>query len=239
MAKDPAVLFYTSDFLSGTSFLSYEEKGQYITLLCQQHQLYEIPENHMINICKSYDSPVIKKFVKTDTGYYNKRMREEAEKRRSYCDSRSNNKSGRPNKKIIWKSYGNHMENDNRDENVNKNGNKNKKSKQKTYDFESVWIKYPKKIGKSVALGTFNITVKNDEDFKDINRAVDNYNKHIKNSTIESKYIKTGGNWFEDWKDWIDYQELEVKTELQIKKENEDRRKKELDKYLEDMQNES
>ena len=38
MAKDPAVLFYTQDFLVGTMTMSYEQKGKYITLLCLQHQ---------------------------------------------------------------------------------------------------------------------------------------------------------------------------------------------------------
>lgn len=36
MAKALTVLFYTSDFLSGTSFFTMEERGQYITLLCEQ-----------------------------------------------------------------------------------------------------------------------------------------------------------------------------------------------------------
>ena len=125
MAKDPAVLFYTSDFLTGTSFFTMEQKGQYITLLCQQHQLYSIPKNHMINICRSLDSPVIKKFVKDNDGnYYNKRMRDEAEKRKKYCESRSNNKSGRKKDKkdkSYDKSSDLHMENENENEDINKN----------------------------------------------------------------------------------------------------------------------
>lgn len=125
MAKDPAVLFYTSDFLTGTSFFTMEQKGQYITLLCQQHQLYSIPKNHMINICRSLDSPVIKKFVKDNDGnYYNKRMRDEAEKRKKYCESRSNNKSGRKKDKkdkSYDKSSDLHMENENENEDIVKN----------------------------------------------------------------------------------------------------------------------
>ena len=123
MAKDPAVLFYTSDFLAGTSFFSYEEMGQYISLLCKQHQLGEIPENHMISVCGSLDSIVVSKFVKDRRGfYYNERMRIEGERRRNYCDSRSNNKSGRKpaeKDKIIRKSYDKRMEDVNENENVN------------------------------------------------------------------------------------------------------------------------
>lgn len=36
--KDPAFLFYSSDFLSGTMLMTDEEIGQYIKLICLQHQ---------------------------------------------------------------------------------------------------------------------------------------------------------------------------------------------------------
>ncbi len=138
MAKDPAVLFYTGDFLAGTSFFTDEQKGQYITLLCQQHQLGTIPKNHMINVCKSYDNPVISKFeLDEDGNYYNKRMRLEAEKRRTFCASRSNNLSGRPKKKSYADAYDNHTEM--RMGNGNDNGNKDVsevKIKQKVATFK-------------------------------------------------------------------------------------------------------
>lgn len=127
MGKDPAVLFYTSDFLSGTIIFTDEQRGQYIRLLCEQHQLYpdHIPENHMISVCLSNDSPVIKKFIKDNDGkFFNKRMEFEIERRISFCNSRSNNKSGRKRKKSYDKSYENHMslhmenENENRNENT-------------------------------------------------------------------------------------------------------------------------
>ena len=122
MAKDPAVLFYTSDFLSGVSFMTMEERGKYITLLCEQHQHWSIPENHMINICGSLDSEVVKKFKKDGNVYYNERMREEARKRSDFCKSRSNNKSGRPKKESYDNHKNNHMNNhmENENENINK-----------------------------------------------------------------------------------------------------------------------
>ena len=36
--KDPAFLFYSSDFLSGTMLMNNEEIGIYIKLICLQHQ---------------------------------------------------------------------------------------------------------------------------------------------------------------------------------------------------------
>ena len=123
MSKDPAVLLYTSDFLTGITLLNMEERGQYITLLCQQHQLGHLPENHMISICKTNDSPVMKKYIKDKDGnYYNKRMETEIINREEYCKSRSHKGlSGRKKKnhtKIVRESYENRTENENDNKDV-------------------------------------------------------------------------------------------------------------------------
>lgn len=95
MSKDPAVLFYTSDFLSGTAFFTDEQRGQYIRLLCEQHQNGHIPDEHMIEICKSYDNPVMKKFIKDSGGlFFNERMEKEILRRQSYSESRRSNRAG-------------------------------------------------------------------------------------------------------------------------------------------------
>jgi len=101
--KDPAVLFYTSDFLTGTAYFTDAERGQYIRLLCEQHQNGHIPENHMVSVCLSLGSPVIKKFTQDEQGfYYNIRMDEEIIKRKEFTDSRRLNgmKGGRPKEEI-------------------------------------------------------------------------------------------------------------------------------------------
>lgn len=177
MAKDPAVLFYTSDFISGTAFFSYEEKGQYITLLCNQHQLGGIPENHMISVCGSLDCQVAKKFSKGKDGiYFNPRMRTEAERRRSFCESRSNNKSGRPSSnkdKIIRESHDNHMsvhmETGNETETKNKDANK---TKQIIDDFNLVFGSKYRHTSKDIKY-MVGIQLKSGftvEDFKEVHR---------------------------------------------------------------------
>ena len=127
MAKDPAVLFYTSDFLTGVRRMTYEQVGKYITLLCMQHQYGSLTEKDMLHICGTYDEDIWCKFEKTDAGFLNKRMHEEAEKRKRYSESRRNNKiKGSESKHMtnICESYDKHMENEN--ENVNEVINKNK-----------------------------------------------------------------------------------------------------------------
>lgn len=124
MAKDPAVLFYTSDFLTGTMTMSNEQVGKYIKLLCLQHQKGVLKESDMLYICNSYDKEVFDKFVKDGDNFYNLRLRVEAEKRANYSKSRSNNRTkGIENKELKEKetelSYDNHMENENENENIN------------------------------------------------------------------------------------------------------------------------
>lgn len=127
MAKDPAILFYTSDFLTGTLLMSFEEKGVYIHLLCIQHQLGGIPEKDMLIICKGYDS-VLGKFEKGVDGIFrNKRMQEEIEKRISYSESRKKNRLGKKDVPITSTTHvehmSSHMENENENENIDVNKN--------------------------------------------------------------------------------------------------------------------
>jgi uncharacterized protein YdaU (DUF1376 family) len=116
MTKDPAFLLYSSDFLTGTMFMTNEQVGKYIRLLCVQHQKGHLNEKDMLNICSTYDEDVFKKFSKDENGlYYNKRLESETQKRLAYSESRRQN---RLKGKNICKSYVPHMENENENENI-------------------------------------------------------------------------------------------------------------------------
>ena len=132
MAKDPAVLLYTNDFLSGTYTMTDEQVGKFIRLLCYQHQKGKLTEKDMQSICKGYDEDVYAKFQLIDGYYINKRMYEEAEKRSKYTESRRNN----ANAKHMQKHIGNHMENEN--ENINENKNRNVLVYPSS-EFENLW----------------------------------------------------------------------------------------------------
>jgi hypothetical protein len=107
MSKDPAVLFYTSDFITGTLTMTDSQRGKYIILLCLQHQQGYLTKEDMLNICKTYDEKIYSKFIQDNLGYfYNERMKIESEKRKNYCESRRKNK-------VILSTYVEHMENEN------------------------------------------------------------------------------------------------------------------------------
>jgi hypothetical protein len=135
MAKDPAFLFYTSDFLTGTLTMTDEQVGRYIRLLCLQHQKHELTEKDMKIICKCDDEDILSKFVKTEDGkFYNVRLREEAIKRSKYSESRRLNKLNK-HKKNISSTYVKHMENENENENEDINKDENNKGKPKKEKF--------------------------------------------------------------------------------------------------------
>jgi uncharacterized protein YdaU (DUF1376 family) len=135
MAKDPAVLFYTSDFLSGTFTMTNEQVGKYIRLLCLQHQKGKLSEKDMLSICSTYDVDIWDKFKIEDGAFINERMYNEAIRRQKFSESRRNNAKSTKNDSTS-KAYAMHMETETEtiDETIN-------------IDFEYYWKDYDKKIG--------------------------------------------------------------------------------------------
>lgn len=119
MNKDPAFLFYPSDFLVGTMLMSNEEVGKYIRLMCIAHSKGGyLTKQDMFKICNTDDKDVLDKFNIDDEGiYYNERLLSEITKRKKYSDSRRNNRKGKEENKEDMNNtcdtYDAHMENEN------------------------------------------------------------------------------------------------------------------------------
>jgi uncharacterized protein YdaU (DUF1376 family) len=128
MSKDPAFLFYSSDFLTGTMFLTNEQIGIFIRLLCVQHQKGRLREKDMLKICKTYDEDVFEMFTKDDENlFYNERLEAEVTRRKAYSESRRNNRKNKTTPlENTSLTYVKHMENENENENVIINRNRNK-----------------------------------------------------------------------------------------------------------------
>lgn len=93
--KDPAFLFYPNDWIGGTMGMTFEEKGAYIELLMMQFNRGHMTL-HMIGqtIGQLWDK-IQDKFVLDNEGrYYNVRLEEEQNKRKSFTESRRNNIKG-------------------------------------------------------------------------------------------------------------------------------------------------
>lgn len=96
MAKDPAFLFYPSDFLTGTMFMNHEQIGIYVRLLCSQHQHGGLIDKVSFNTLVGDNSMLRAKFIETETGFYNERLAKEMDKR----NKKSNNLS--KTAKEVW-----------------------------------------------------------------------------------------------------------------------------------------
>ena len=128
MAKDPAFLFYSADFIVGTYEMTDEQVGRYIRLMCLQHQKGHLSESVVLSVMGGeIDREVIGKLKRDDDGlYYNERLDEETSKRRKYSESRAKNRKGDAASKSydkhmsnICNSYDEHMVNENENVNIN------------------------------------------------------------------------------------------------------------------------
>ena len=126
MAKDPAFLFYSSDFYMGTIEMTPSQVGYYIRLLCLQHVKGHLSEALMTSTMGGeFDEAVACKFlVDENRCYYNERLDEEAKKRNNFTESRRKNLSTSPThmqerveqhmQEHSNNNMGQHMENENR-----------------------------------------------------------------------------------------------------------------------------
>ena len=92
------------------------------------------------------------------------------------------------------------------------------------FDFESVWVRYPNRIGKKEALRHFNASVKTGQDFIDINKALDNY---VISDKVKRGFIQNGSTWFNNWRDYVDITVATGKSQavLDVERLMEDARK--------------
>lgn len=113
MAKDPALLWYFSDWFSGTATLTRHQKGAYMDLLSVQFNQGKLTLDEIKTVLGSdFGStwPALqKKFKFDDNLYFNERLQEEKDKRANYTESRRKNARHMPK----------HMEDINEDININ------------------------------------------------------------------------------------------------------------------------
>ena len=162
--KDPAFLFYPSDFLTGTMAMPFDERGKYITLLCFQHQSGRMSEETIRFLIGSFSDMLRLKFSRDENGlFYNKRLEEEIEKRNNFLESRRNNGrlGGRPKKgeKPLGKPSGKPKKNLSEDDNINENdigfyeGGMGENCEIITIlSFDEFWDLYDKKVGDKTKL---------------------------------------------------------------------------------------
>lgn len=77
------------------------------------------------------------------------------------------------------------------------------KEKESKFPFQEIWDKYPNRDGRKEAERHFTASVKTDQDWTAINRALQKYLSNLRSEPW--KKPKNGSTWFGNWKDWIDW----------------------------------
>ena len=194
--KDPAFLFYASDFLTGTMFMSNEQVGLYIRLLCAQHQHGgRIYTNVLRTQCDSITGgdAVFQKFEHDGEFSFNTRLRDEMQKRSEKAEKARESVNKR------WEKH-KYDSNTNvlRSENVNVIVNKdisineaisNKKGKSKKIEYPTIeQVKeYFQQNGYDPAKGEKAYRYYSESDWKD-----------SKGNTVKNWKQKMQGVWFKD-----------------------------------------
>jgi len=121
--KDPAFPLYTQDFLVGITFMTNDDVGVYIRLLCYQHQHGGLIDKEDFISMADGRKKVVKKFIETDDGFYNERLMNEMVKRQKKSRNLSANalKRWKGNAKAMQKHIP--SETETATENVNENIN--------------------------------------------------------------------------------------------------------------------
>lgn len=98
-SKDPAFLFYARDYYEGTRTMLPVERACYIDLLCYQHQHGGFIPNDIERIsmyCSGSNQATLiavlqAKFVQSEEGWYNVRLRKERDQRKEFGEKQSKN----------------------------------------------------------------------------------------------------------------------------------------------------
>lgn len=110
MKKPPAFPLYAQDFLTGVMYLTADEVGMYIKMLCKQWTDGNIPKKRLgFLIGKNWEDlseELQNKFVVNDDFIYNERLEMERDKKKKFSEKQSNNGKlgGRPPKAKPFKT---------------------------------------------------------------------------------------------------------------------------------------
>lgn len=195
MAKDPAFLFYSSDFLTGTMMMTDEEVGQYIRLLCYQHQRGHINAVAMQRLCGGIASASVKEKFKVDSDglFFNQRLEDEMLKRKIHSEKQSNNARMRWHKSGIAVAMPLENENRNENENIVENENKEKEG-------TGGKTKIPHLFRESDIFDKAVFTLKLEQDERYASAHMDYYHEVILNWSDEGNRKK---NWLSLVKRWM------------------------------------
>jgi len=74
-------------------------------------------------------------------------------------------------------------------------------------DFNLIWDRYPRKLGKKEASRHFKASVKTEDDLKAIHVALDKFIAQMEKERRAPDKYPYGSTWFNNWRDWLEYED--------------------------------
>ena len=72
-------------------------------------------------------------------------------------------------------------------------------------NFENIWNRYPKKIGKENGMRMFQKLIKTEDEYNILSKALKNYKT---SADVQNGFVMNFSNWLKDYKDWYNYKEF-------------------------------
>ena len=86
----------------------------------------------------------------------------------------------------------------------NINTNAHFRENARKFDFDALYQKYPKKLGKKRGLDICSRQIKIRDDYELLKTAIENYKKHCEANETEFRFIKQFDTFMGSWRDWLD-----------------------------------
>ncbi len=148
------------------------------------------------------------KFKITDDGMvFHARLTSEMSKRAKKSTSLSLNAKKRWDNTCKSNANASDLHMPNEDENANENEDVVKDKI--VFNFEELWMKYPKRVGKKDALRHMKASIKTPEQYTSCEQALKNY---LSSERVFKGFTMNGSTFFNNWLDWVDYKEEVCQT---------------------------
>lgn len=91
-----------------------------------------------------------------------------------------------------------------KEQDKDKEKDKDKEQEKRRFDFEALYKKYPRKLGKSAGIAKAKSTVKTPEDYDRLSAAIDKFNEYHTQAKTEAKFIPYFSTFMSQWADWTE-----------------------------------
>lgn len=77
-------------------------------------------------------------------------------------------------------------------------------ARQESFDFESLYKQYPRKMGKDTGIKKCKTQIKTEIDYNNLKKAIDKFNRYHSSKGTDEQFIPYFGTFMNSWRSWLD-----------------------------------